>query len=94
MVESRERMEELLALWRGLDQVDVLALPGLDTVCVEWQESESLSRAALFFAGRLDCHNQFLRELFAPGIRKAAPWGQGALESPAGRGDRARGLHL
>lgn len=27
---------------RGLDQVDVLALPGLDTVCVEWQESESL----------------------------------------------------
>lgn len=44
-------MEELLALWRGLDQVDVLALPGLDTVCVEWQESESLSRAALFFAG-------------------------------------------
>ena len=41
-------MEELLALWRGLDQVDVLALPGLDTVCVEWQESESLSRAALF----------------------------------------------
>ena len=72
VVESRERMEELLALWRGLDQVDVLALPGLDTVCVEWQESESLSRAALFFAGRLDCHNQFLRELFAPGIRKAA----------------------
>ena len=72
VVESRERMEELLALWRGLDQVDVLALPGLDTVCVEWQESESLSRAALFFAGRLDCHNQFLRELFAPGLRKAA----------------------
>ena len=72
VVESRERMEELLALWRGGGQVDVLALPGLDTVCVEWQESESLSRAALFFAGRLDCHNQFLRELFAPGIRKAA----------------------
>ena len=31
-------MEELLALWRRLDQVDVLALPGLDAVCVEWQD--------------------------------------------------------
>ena len=34
-VETRERLEELLALWRGLDGVNVLALPSLDVVCVE-----------------------------------------------------------
>lgn len=49
MVESRERMEELLALWRGLDQVDVLGSARLDTVCVEWQESESLSPGGAVF---------------------------------------------
>lgn len=64
MVESRERMEELLTLWRGKDCVDLLALPGLDVVCVEWEESESLSRAALFFSDKLPCHNEFLRCLF------------------------------
>ena len=26
-VETRERLEELLALWRGLDEVNVLACP-------------------------------------------------------------------
>ena len=37
----------------GKDCVDLLALPGLDVVCVEWEESESLSRAALFFSDKL-----------------------------------------
>ena len=37
VVESRARMEELLALWRGLEVVDVLSLPSLDVVCVEYQ---------------------------------------------------------
>ncbi|MEY8404002.1 DNA polymerase I [Oscillospiraceae bacterium 44-34] len=73
IVESQARMEELLELWRRKGCVDALALPGLDIVCVEWQEGESDSHAALFFAGRLDCHNDFLRGFFSdPTIKKAA----------------------
>ena len=73
LVESRERMEELLELWRIKKAVNVLALPGLDAVCVEWQESENAGSAALFFAGRLDCHNDFLRRFFSdPAINKTA----------------------
>lgn len=73
VVENRTRMEELLELWRRKDCVDVLALPGLDIVCVEWQEGESDSHAALFFADRLDCHNNFLHSFFSdPTIKKAA----------------------
>ncbi len=73
VVENRTRMEELLELWRRKDCVDVLALPGLDIVCVEWQEGESDSHAALFFADRLDCHNDFLRGFFSdPVIKKTA----------------------
>ena len=71
-VETPERLTELLALWRGLDHVDVLALPGLDVVCVEWEETPELSHAALFFADRLPCYNDFLSGLFGDGaIRKA-----------------------
>ena len=36
-------LEELLALWRGLDSVDVLALPSLDVICVEWAETHSIA---------------------------------------------------
>ena len=69
-VETRERLEELLALWRGLEEVNVLALPSLDVVCVEWAETESQHRAALLFAGKLECYNDGLRALFAPDIKK------------------------
>ena len=69
-VETRERLEELLALWRGLDEVNVLALPSLDVVCVEWAETESQHRAALLFAGKLECYNDALNALFAPEIKK------------------------
>ena len=70
VVETRERLEELLALWRGLDGVNVLALPSLDVVCVEWAETEKEHRAALLFAGKLECYNDGLRTLFAPDIKK------------------------
>ena len=71
-VETRARTEELLVLWRGRDCVDVLALPGLDVVCVEWQEDEKTNSAALFFADKLDCYNDFLRGFFSdPEIKKA-----------------------
>ncbi len=69
-VETRERLEELLALWRGLDEVNVLALPSLDVICVEWAETEKEHRAALLFAGKLECYNDALKALFAPDIKK------------------------
>ena len=73
VVESRARMEELLALWRGLEVVDVLSLPSLDVVCVEYQSAGGEPCAALFFADKLDCHSDFLRLFFADaGIKKAA----------------------
>ena len=70
VVETRERLEELLALWRGLDEVNVLALPSLDVICVEWAETETEHRAALLFAGKLECYNDALNALFAPDIKK------------------------
>ena len=65
VVETQERLDELLALWRGLDEVDVLALPSLDGVCVEWWESEGHSRAALLFSDRTPDYSGGLRALFA-----------------------------
>ena len=70
VVESGERAEELLALWRGQDRVNVLALPSLDVICVEWGETDG--HAALLFAGRLETYNGILKKLFAPDIKKAA----------------------
>ena len=71
-VTDRTRMEELLALWRTRERVDVLALPSLDVVCVECWLSPEESRAAIVRADSLDCYNEFLRGLFAPDIKKAA----------------------
>ena len=71
-VDSRDRMEELLDLWRERDWVSVLALPSLDVVCVAWEEPEGERRAALFFADKWDCHNDLLRAMFSDGrIHKA-----------------------
>jgi len=59
------RANELLNLWRTLDCVNVLALPGLDVICVEWSPSETEGCAALFLADRFEAHTAFLQELFA-----------------------------
>ena len=73
VVDSRERMEELLKLWQEQDCVNVLALPELDVVCVECRLSQSESHAALFFSSRLDCYNDFLKALFSdPAIKKVS----------------------
>ena len=69
IVETKERMEELLAAFRGRDHVTCLALPGLDGVCVEWGEEQN-GRAAVFLADRLDCYNGFLRAFFSPEVKK------------------------
>ncbi len=90
VVETRERLEELLALWRGLDEVNVLALPSLDVICVEWAETESQHRAALLFAGKLECYNDGSQGPVRPGHQKGGPRLQGAVEGAAGRGDHPR----
>ena len=69
VVTDLARTEELLALWRQRDHVSFLALPDLAGMCVEWG-GENEGRAALFFADRLECYNDFLRGFFAPDIKK------------------------
>ena len=71
LVESRERMEELLALWRRREHVSCLVLPDLGGVCVEWGE-EDAGRSALFLPRRLDCYNDFLGAFFADGVKKVS----------------------
>jgi len=71
VVTDPARAAQLLDLWRGLDCVDVLALPGLDVVCVEWNPSETEGCAALFFADKFQGHTAFLKDFFAdPAIQK------------------------
>ena len=69
VVDAPARARELLALWAGLDRVAVLALPSLNGVCVTWEQGEE-GHAALLLADRLECYNDILKRLFAPGIRK------------------------
>ena len=69
VVDDPARARELLALWAGLDRVAVLALPSLDGVCVTWEQGEE-GHAALLLSDRLECYNDILKRLFAPGIRK------------------------
>ena len=69
VVDDPARARELLALWAGLDRVAVLALPSLDGVCVTWEQGEE-GHAALLLSDRLECYNNILNGLFAPGIRK------------------------
>ncbi len=70
-VTEKARMEELLTLWRQRDHVSFLSLPDLNAVCVEWG-GEERGRAALFFADKLECYNDFLRAFFAPDIKKVS----------------------
>ena len=69
VVDDPARARELLALWAGMDRVAVLALPSLDGVCVTWEQGEE-GHAALLLSDRLECYNDILNGLFAPGIRK------------------------
>ncbi len=72
IVTHRGRMEELLLLWRTKERVNVLALPSLDVICVEYELSPEENSAVLFMADRLDCYNDFLQGLFAPDIKKVS----------------------
>ena len=71
IVTERERMEQLLSLFSGRDHVTFLILPDLNGVCVEWGE-ENCGRAALFFADKLECYNEFLRRFFSEEVKKVS----------------------
>ena len=72
VVEDRARAQELLALWRGQESVNVLALPGLDVVAVEHRVSEGERHAAVLRADKLEGYNDLLKALFAGDIQKNA----------------------
>ena len=67
VVETRERLDELMKLWQAADFVNVLALPNLDVVCVEYRPSPNEGHAALLFADRLEGYNDFLKAFFTSG---------------------------
>ena len=69
IVETRERVDELLRAFRSRDHVSFLALPELRGVCVEWG-GEREGRAAVFLEDKLADYNGFLRGFFSPDIRK------------------------
>ncbi|WP_195278970.1 DNA polymerase I [Clostridium sp. J1101437_171009_A5] len=72
VVEDRARAQELLALWRGQESVNVLALPGLDVVAVEHRVNERECHAAVLRADKLEGYNDLLKALFAGDIQKNA----------------------
>ena len=65
VADTAARVEELLALWRKAEEVNVLALPDLDGVCVECALSPEESHAALLFADCLEGYNDFLAKFFS-----------------------------
>ena len=79
VVDSPARVEELLELWRKAEEVNVLALPDLDGVCVECSLSREESHAALLFADRLEGYNDFLTKFFSAEDIKKATHGLKAL---------------
>ena len=67
VVADPARAEELLALWREQESVDVLVLPNLDGVAVSWLEGR---QGAVLLAARLEGYHQVLKALFGPDIKK------------------------
>ena len=71
VVETQERLDELMKLWQAADFVNVLALPNLDVVCVQFRPAPNEGHAALLFADRLEGYNDFLKTFFtSEGIKK------------------------
>ncbi|MBE6918514.1 MAG: DNA polymerase I [Ruminococcaceae bacterium] len=65
--------EEALALWRGANQVTVLALPDLRALAVECEVDEKAGQMTLLFFDRYESDwNALLNALFAADIRKVS----------------------
>ena len=72
-ITTAERAQELLALWRGAEQVTVLALPDLSVLAVDCDTSESSSLMAhLAFERYEGDWNALLTALFSADIRKVS----------------------
>ena len=69
IVETKERVDELLRAFRSRDHVSFLALPELKGVCVEWG-GEREGRAAVFLEDKLADYNGFLQGFFSPAVKK------------------------
>ena len=69
IVTDRARMEALLAQFRAMDHICFLALPDLNGLCAQWSEGSD-GHAALFFADKLECYNEFLRGFFCADVKK------------------------
>lgn len=87
IVTSRARMEELLALWRGLESVSCLVLPELGGVCVAWGSS-----AAVFLPVRFAEYNEFLRSFFSGDIKKITHGAKDLIRMLLSEGINADGI--
>ena len=92
VVTDRARWEELLALWRTAGHVNLLALPDLAGVCVEWSASETEGRAALCLADRTEGYDELLRGLFSPEVKKVSHNIKDLMNTLLGRGFSTEGF--
>ena len=67
IVNTWDRAQELLSLWRGGDLVHCLVLPELGGVCVQ---SDDRNGAFVFLPSHMTQYNDFLREFFSSDIKK------------------------
>ena len=72
-VADETRAEELLALWRGAEQVTLLALPDLSGLIVDCRTSEKTALSSeLFFSRYEGDFHALLRALFSEDIKKVS----------------------
>lgn len=70
IVQDFAHAQELLTVWRELDEVNVLALPHLDVVCVDFAQKEDERCAAVLLETNIEQFETVLNELFAADIKK------------------------
>ncbi len=87
IVETWERTQELLALWRKAERVACLVLPELGGVCVKYGEV-----AAIFLPSRLAQYNDFLRAFFACDSKKITHEAKDLIRTLLAEGIQAEGI--
>ena len=89
IVESWERTQELLTLWRKADHVYCLVLPELGGVCVQLDDCDC---AYVFLPSRLAQYNDLLSEFFAPDIKKITHEAKDLIRALLAEGIDAQGI--